>query len=333
MITMLNEKTDWSVRAAFFDALCPVLSCIGWESIEIVKPLLEQGLRDSEEFVIYRTLLSLAKMVGIGLLDKQQIFYFLNTHIAPLLCHPSLWIRHGAVNFVCTLCKQQPQSQHDSSEGLSNGLNTADVLCSVAPTLAKFLSRSDLITYDRPELLFQCLKTPIKRAVYDCIKQDLRADQLFVYLAQRSEIRCLNIFNNQNYLPGYIDCADPSVQELFDKLCKLGFVEEDEDKLLHMKEFMDKTRMSLLNAGSQTNANNTSSDMLTSSLLNRPVDITSLRDGFITIMRDKFQRCNVELLNTKISQFGQDQLRVELSSFDQTSAKKINQVEETLRDR
>jgi phosphoinositide-3-kinase regulatory subunit 4 len=107
MITILNEKTDWSVRAAFFDALCPVLTCIGWESVEIVKSLLEQGLRDSEEFVIHRTLNTLSKMVEIGLLDRQQIFYFLKNHITALLCHPSLWIRHGAVNFVTMVCKQK----------------------------------------------------------------------------------------------------------------------------------------------------------------------------------------------------------------------------------
>lgn len=268
MITMLNEKTDWSVRAAFFDALCPVLSCIGWESVEIVKPLLEQGLRDSEEFVIYRTLLSLAQMAGIGLLDKQQICYFLSVHVAPLLCHPSLWIRHGAVHFVCTLCRRSSQNNYrDASDGLESAaggganhhyhgrvvtdntpLTVADVLCSVAPTLAKFLSRSDLIAFDRAELLFGSLKRPIPRAVYDCIAQDARSNHLFIYLAQRSEIRCLNIFNNQNYLPGYIDCADPSVQELFDRLVRLGFLEEDEDKLLHMKDFMEKTRVSRLSS-------------------------------------------------------------------------------------
>ena len=111
MITILNEKTDWSVRAAFFDALCPVLTCIGWESVEIVKSLLEQGLRDSEEFVIYRTLITLGQMVDVGLLDRQQICYFLGSHISPLLCHPSLWIRYGAVNFVTIVCKQSTNNQ------------------------------------------------------------------------------------------------------------------------------------------------------------------------------------------------------------------------------
>ena len=210
MITILNEKTDWSVRAAFFDALCPVLSCIGWESVEIVKSLLEQGLRDSEEFVIHRTLITLSKMVEIGLLDRQQICYFLSNHITALLCHPSLWIRHGAVNFITVVCKQQNQKSKYKKEltlsnaltrqlpddlSQNNGLNTADVLCSVAPLLTKFLDRKDLINYDKEEILFHCLKKPIKRAVYDCISQDGRSDQLFIYLNQRSEIRCLT---NQN---------------------------------------------------------------------------------------------------------------------------------------
>lgn len=117
MITILNEKTDWWVRAAFFDALCPVLTCIGWESVEIVKSLLEQGLRDSEEFVIYRTLITLGKMVEVGLLDRAQICYFLGAHISPLLCHPSLWIRHGAVNFVAIVCKQQHATVSNNTNG------------------------------------------------------------------------------------------------------------------------------------------------------------------------------------------------------------------------
>jgi len=124
MITILNEKTDWSVRAAFFDALCPVLSCIGWESVEIVKSLLEQGLRDSEEFVICRTLSTLSKMVEIGLLERQQILYFLGSHVTVLLCHPSLWIRHAAVNFVTVVCRQP----------IASGLNQRSVIAKVCST-------------------------------------------------------------------------------------------------------------------------------------------------------------------------------------------------------
>lgn len=300
MITILNEKTDWSVRAAFFDALCPVLSCIGWESVEIVKSLLEQGLRDSEEFVIHRTLNTLSKMVEIGLLDRQQIFFFLSNHITALLCHPSLWIRHGAVNFVTVVCRQKVKTNDEISQVI-NGLNTADVLCSVAPLLSKVLERTDLINYDHEEILFSSLKNPIKREVYDCISQDGRSDKLFCYLNQRSEIRLLT---NQNYLPGYVDCSDPNVQQFFEKLCDLGFVEADEDKLLHMKDFIEKTRISRLSSS----LHNTDNMIMTSSntsLGNSPWASSNVKDNFmtkdghVTILKDKFQRCNVEYLNSR----------------------------------
>ena len=335
MITILNEKTDWSVRAAFFDALCPVLSCIGWESVEIVKSLLEQGLRDSEEFVIHRTLNTLSKMVEIGLLDRKQIFFFLSNHITALLCHPSLWIRHGAVNFITVVCKKNTKIKKsemmtgESAAGMSvasiqisnsNGLNTADVLCSVAPLLSKILARNDLINYDREEILFSCLKRPIKRAVYDCMAQDGRSDQLFVYLNQRSEIRCLT---NQNYLPGYVDCSDPNVQQFFEKLTTLGFIEEDEDKLLYMKDFIEKTRISRLSS-SLHNADNMSGSATSigTTSIQSPWHSNSMKenfmtkDGYITIMKDKFQRCNVEHLNSrKIAGFSNSSF--ELSSTNQ----------------
>jgi hypothetical protein len=181
-------------------------------------------------------------------------------------------------------------------------MNAADILCSVAPVLAKFLERADLINYDSEAVLFNCLKRPIKRAVYDCIAQDGCADALFVYLQQRSEIRCLTNFN---YLPGYVDCADANVQRFFEKLCALGFREEDEDKLLHLKEFMDKTRISRLssslhNADSIANAAMESNNLL----LNASAAAASImnlngKDGYITIMKEKFQRCNYEYLSMR----------------------------------
>ena len=151
------------------------------------------------------------------------------TSLRFLTAQPSLCLHNNI--FLSFLSKPGSKSQL---------MNAADILCSVAPVLAKFLERADLINYDSEAVLFNCLKRPIARAVYDCIAQDGCADALFVYLQQRSEIRCLTNFN---YLPGYVDCADANVQRFFERLCALGFREEDEDKLLHLKEFMDKTRI------------------------------------------------------------------------------------------
>lgn len=224
--------------------------------------------------------------VELGLLDKTQIIYFLSAHVIPLLCHPSLWIRHGAVGFISAVCRSTAKSS-------PNGLNTVDVLCSVVPMLNKFLkpSSTDLVQFDEPAVLFASMKKPVSRQVYDTIAQDGRADQLFVYLIQRSEIRALNIFNtntsdnnqgganssvtssttntNTNYLPSYIDCADQAVQELFEDLCRYcQFVEEDEDKLLHMREFLDKQRISRLSSSLHYNNINGSSGANTGNMIN-----------------------------------------------------------------
>nr|AWV66649.1 phosphoinositide 3-kinase regulatory subunit 4 [Brachionus plicatilis] len=241
MITVLNEKTDWSVRAAFFDALCPVLSNLGWESIDIFKSLIEQGLRDSEEFVIYRTLLSLSKMAEIGLLDKQQIYYFLKNHVAPLLCHPSLWIRHGCVNFITTVCRNAKNCT----------LNTADILGSVAAILAKFLLRTDLIAFDRADVLFESLKPCVKREILLCISQSGNADTLFHYFYQRRDAR--------NYLPRYFEPDCQNAKDLFAKLCKLGFLEEDDEKILELKDFIEKTKRSQLSSSVNNTEQNFSS--------------------------------------------------------------------------
>ena len=42
MITFLNDKRDWHLRGAFFDAAVGIASYIGWQSSTILKPLLQQ---------------------------------------------------------------------------------------------------------------------------------------------------------------------------------------------------------------------------------------------------------------------------------------------------
>jgi phosphoinositide-3-kinase regulatory subunit 4 len=348
LATLLNEKTDWSIRAAFFDALCPILSCVGWESVDIVKSLLEQGLRDSEEFVIYRTLLCLCKMIEVGLFDKQQICHFLSLYVIPLLCHPSLWIRHGAVAYVASICRASKSNKLSNSTsdcgGGSGALNTVDILCSVIPLLNKFLLKNkDMLIqlFDREEILFQCLKKPISRVVLDLISQDGRYDQLLVYLTQRAEIRCLNIFNTQNFLPSYIDCSDSSVQELFEKLCNCGLVEEDEDKLLQMKDFLEKTRISRLSSSLYNNNNNNNNNqIMTSGDLMSASNTSMNKDGgYINIMKERFQRVQCVYLKNRpnfvpvVSQQQQQQNQTPISQspiLDQSNRRGEMSTEERL---
>uniref|UniRef100_A0A8C7CKS6 non-specific serine/threonine protein kinase n=1 Tax=Oncorhynchus kisutch TaxID=8019 RepID=A0A8C7CKS6_ONCKI len=125
MITFLNDKNDWHLRGAFFDSIVGVAAYVGWQSSSILKPLLQQGLSDAEEFVIYKALNSLTCMCQLGLLQKPHIYEFVSD-IAPFLCHPNLWIRYGAVGFITVV------AQH---------LNIADVYCKLMPHLNPFITQ------------------------------------------------------------------------------------------------------------------------------------------------------------------------------------------------
>uniref|UniRef100_A0A671SAL3 non-specific serine/threonine protein kinase n=1 Tax=Sinocyclocheilus anshuiensis TaxID=1608454 RepID=A0A671SAL3_9TELE len=125
MITFLNDKNDWHLRGAFFDSIVGVAAYVGWQSSSILKPLLQQGLSDAEEFVIYKALNALTCMCQLGLLQKPHIYEFVSD-IAPFLCHPNLWIRYGAVGFITVV------AQH---------LNIADVYCKLMPHLNPFITQ------------------------------------------------------------------------------------------------------------------------------------------------------------------------------------------------
>uniref|UniRef100_A0A3B3BF04 non-specific serine/threonine protein kinase n=1 Tax=Oryzias melastigma TaxID=30732 RepID=A0A3B3BF04_ORYME len=77
MITFLNDKNDWHLRGAFFDSIV-VAAYVGWQSSSILKPLLQQGLSDTEEFVIYKALNALTAMCQLGLLQKPHIYEFVS---------------------------------------------------------------------------------------------------------------------------------------------------------------------------------------------------------------------------------------------------------------
>ncbi|KAK7880406.1 hypothetical protein WMY93_032961, partial [Mugilogobius chulae] len=143
MITFLNDKTDWHLRGAFFDSIVGVAAYVGWQSSSILKPLLQQGLSDTEEFVIYKALEALTCMCDLGLLQKAHINEFVSD-IAPFLCHPNLWIRYGAVGFITVVAKH---------------LNVADVYCKLMPHLSAFLTQPIIQVLE----LFRYKNSPLYR--------------------------------------------------------------------------------------------------------------------------------------------------------------------------
>ncbi|XP_067261239.1 phosphoinositide 3-kinase regulatory subunit 4 isoform X3 [Chanodichthys erythropterus] len=223
MITFLNDKNDWHLRGAFFDSIVGVAAYVGWQSSSILKPLLQQGLSDAEEFVIYKALNALTCMCQLGLLQKPHIYEFVSD-IAPFLCHPNLWIRYGAVGFITVV------AQH---------LNIADVYCKLMPHLNPFITQP-IIQIDKEIVLLSVLKEPVSRSIFDYALRSKDIGSLFRHLLLRQKKR-------NGSIPECPIPEDPAIAQLLKKLLSQGMTESEEDKLLALKDFMLKSNKAKAN--------------------------------------------------------------------------------------
>uniref|UniRef100_A0A665U351 non-specific serine/threonine protein kinase n=1 Tax=Echeneis naucrates TaxID=173247 RepID=A0A665U351_ECHNA len=228
MITFLNDKNDWHLRGAFFDSIVGVAAYVGWQSSSILKPLLQQGLSDTEEFVIFKALNALTCMCQLGLLQKPHIYEFVSD-IAPFLCHPNLWIRYGAVGFITVV------AQH---------LNVADVYCKLMPHLNPFITQP-IIQIDKELVLLSVLKDPVSRSIFDYTLRSKDISSLFRHLLLRQKKRAGSI-------PECPTPEDPAITQLLKKLLSQGMTEAEEDKLLALKDFMLKSNKAKANMGEQS---------------------------------------------------------------------------------
>uniref|UniRef100_A0A8C2D354 non-specific serine/threonine protein kinase n=1 Tax=Cyprinus carpio TaxID=7962 RepID=A0A8C2D354_CYPCA len=223
MITFLNDKNDWHLRGAFFDSIVGVAAYVGWQSSSILKPLLQQGLSDVEEFVIYKALNALTCMCQLGLLQKPHIYEFVSD-IAPFLCHPNLWIRYGAVGFITVV------AQH---------LNIADIYCKLMPHLNPFITQP-IIQIDKEIVLLSVLKEPVSRSIFDYALRSKDIGSLFRHLLLRQKKR-------NGSIPECPVPEDPAIAQLLKKLLSQGMTEAEEDKLLALKDFMLKSNKAKAN--------------------------------------------------------------------------------------
>lgn len=93
MLTFFNDKRDWRLRVAFFDGIVPVATYCGRKSLELfILPIMEKCLADTEEFVVKHAIDSITAAVELRLLQR-GLMLSLTRDIAPLLQHPSIWIR------------------------------------------------------------------------------------------------------------------------------------------------------------------------------------------------------------------------------------------------
>ncbi|NXK88281.1 PI3R4 kinase, partial [Formicarius rufipectus] len=257
MITFLNDKNDWHLRGAFFDSIVGVAAYVGWQSSSILKPLLQQGLSDAEEFVIYKALNALTCMCQLGLLQKPHIYEFA-CDIAPFLCHPNLWICYGAVGFITVVAQY---------------LNIADVYCKLMPYLHPFITQP-IIQVDKEIVLLSVLKEPVSRSIFDYVLRSKDITSLFRHLHMRQKKRT----------GALQDCPspeDPAIAQLLKKLLSQGMTEEEEDKLLALKDFMLKSNKAKANIVDQSHLHDSSQkgviDLSALGITGRQVDLVKTK--------------------------------------------------------
>ncbi|XP_010162922.1 phosphoinositide 3-kinase regulatory subunit 4, partial [Antrostomus carolinensis] len=257
MITFLNDKNDWHLRGAFFDSIVGVAAYVGWQSSSILKPLLQQGLSDAEEFVIYKALNALTCMCQLGLLQKPHIYEFA-CDIAPFLCHPNLWIRYGAVGFITVVAQY---------------LNIADVYCKLMPYLHPFITQP-IIQIDKEIVLLSVLKEPVSRSIFDYVLRSKDITSLFRHLQMRQKKR-------NGALPDCPPPEDPAIAQLLKKLLSQGMTEEEEDKLLALKDFMLKSNKAKANIVDQSHLHDSSQkgviDLSALGITGRQVDLVKTK--------------------------------------------------------
>uniref|UniRef100_A0A2K5UQY8 non-specific serine/threonine protein kinase n=1 Tax=Macaca fascicularis TaxID=9541 RepID=A0A2K5UQY8_MACFA len=252
-IAHLAQDDATIVRLAY----AGVAAYVGWQSSSILKPLLQQGLSDAEEFVIVKALYALTCMCQLGLLQKPHVYEFASD-IAPFLCHPNLWIRYGAVGFITVVAHQ---------------ISTADVYCKLMPYLDPYITQP-IIQIERKLVLLSVLKEPVSRSIFDYALRSKDITSLFRHLHMRQKKR-------NGSLPDCPPPEDPAIAQLLKKLLSQGMTEEEEDKLLALKDFMMKSNKAKANIVDQSHLHDSSQkgviDLAALGITGRQVDLVKTK--------------------------------------------------------
>ncbi|XP_055699019.1 phosphoinositide 3-kinase regulatory subunit 4 [Phlebotomus papatasi] len=220
MITFLNDKEDKHLRGSFFECIVGVAAYVGWTCSEILMPLLQQGLTDTEEMVIAKAIRAMSALAELGLVEKPALVAFI-TEAACYMNHPNGWIRHEICGLIATATRT---------------LTTLDVQCKIVPAIADNLTTS-LILIDHTEILMDCLQPPIPRAVYDSVVKFPDVMHFFKALEERKEARARVA---DGLLPQYGGESGTAIRNLFRRLSAEGLTELAENQLLTMKSHIVK---------------------------------------------------------------------------------------------
>ncbi|VDM17326.1 unnamed protein product [Hydatigera taeniaeformis] len=104
MVTLLNDKKDANLRAAFFNQVASLVSCFGPQSVTVLRPLLEQGLADPHETALVACLRALGYLERRRVLSAPITIVFLHRVLA-LTPYPAAHIRQACIAYVTAFAR------------------------------------------------------------------------------------------------------------------------------------------------------------------------------------------------------------------------------------
>ncbi|CAD5215397.1 unnamed protein product [Bursaphelenchus xylophilus] len=227
MIALLNDKYDWQLRAAFFKSCSTVAKHSEPIQNSTLIPFIQQGLKDTEEFVIYETLKSLYFLCDDNKLEKSVIVKIMR-EVCPFLVHPNKWLRIQVINLLSVL---------DASFPL------ADMYCKLMPLVKKYL-RENLIRLNERSVVASCLVKPISRQIWDFVTSLDNIPEFIKELNDRRTLDKLGGGRASMFSAGSPSQDDKNVMNSMDllikKLTNLGLTDDVEEQLLSFKSVFNK---------------------------------------------------------------------------------------------
>lgn len=232
--TYLNDK-DWILKCAFFEAVVGVASYVGSTSLEeYILPLMVQSMTDTEEFVVDRVLRSLAAMAELGLFQRSTTWDLLQIAVR-FFVHPSIWIREAAVHFVVAS---------------SNFLSLADKYCIMTPLIRPYL-KTNVSEISEVEIL-DSLKRPLPKSIYDMALIWATKAEKGIFWKTGNRDGTFSLTGADGQIPRVQKGSRSSLsghpkneedEQWLSRLRSLGMTQEDEYKLLALKEYIWRVAM------------------------------------------------------------------------------------------
>ncbi|KAK4050158.1 Serine/threonine-protein kinase [Microbotryomycetes sp. JL201] len=214
LVTYLNTR-DWLLRAAWNENAADVAACVGIRSLEeYILPLITLSLSDVEEFVVVKVLSTLTKLTEKRLLVKARTWELV-AQVTGLLCHPNIWIREGAAEFLASTAKK---------------MTPTDCWCILYPTIKRLL-RADVREITALSLLDNA-REPLSRNVFEAaVSWAGRAGKSNFWSLPRATVKGA---------PRDVGVRTDEDHAQLDRMRQLGMRTEDEYKLSMLKDHIAK---------------------------------------------------------------------------------------------